>query len=246
MNSAECKAFKQLQQCVGRSDAQDQLSGWVVKTGRQGLYYLHECSSLSFQTLGAARVAMHAFKQNGHNDITSTEHVADDDEDEEKDEVLSLCSCLDGVISHLQKQVETLKSYQGQPQETAEANWAVQSRIVDMYDVCAYVQVNNASLRLTQEDTLLQRSTKLRCQLLLANCAVFAQKLLHKSSYTSGYRQHCMYTLLQELKHTGAQTPALAMLVEPLLPKAWRKELDKQKTLKDDVDTDLYAIGIGE
>ena len=55
-----------------------------------------------------------------------------------------------------------------------------------------------------------------------------------------------MYTLLQELRHTGAQTPALAMLVEPLLPKAWRKELDKQKTLKDDVDADLYAIGIAE
>ncbi|KAL3136556.1 hypothetical protein ABBQ38_005803 [Trebouxia sp. C0009 RCD-2024] len=55
-----------------------------------------------------------------------------------------------------------------------------------------------------------------------------------------------MYTLLQELRHNGAQSPALAMLVEPLLPKAWRKELDRQKTLKDDVDTDLYAIGIGE
>ena len=40
--------------------------------------------------------------------------------------------------------------------------------------------------------------------------------------------------------------PASAMLVEPFLPKAWRKELDKQKTLKDDVDTDLYAIGIAE
>ena len=36
------------------------------------------------------------------------------------------------------------------------------------------------------------------------------------------------------------------MLVEPLLPKAWRKELDRQKTLKDDADTDLYAISIGE
>ena len=55
-----------------------------------------------------------------------------------------------------------------------------------------------------------------------------------------------MCTLLQELKHTGAKTPALAMLVEPLLPRAWRKELDKQKTLKGDVDTDLYAVGIGE
>ena len=36
------------------------------------------------------------------------------------------------------------------------------------------------------------------------------------------------------------------MLVEPLLPKAWRKEQDKQKTLKDDVDTDLYAVNIAE
>ena len=36
------------------------------------------------------------------------------------------------------------------------------------------------------------------------------------------------------------------MLVEPLLPRAWRKEPDKQKVLKDDVDTDLYAICIGE
>ena len=55
-----------------------------------------------------------------------------------------------------------------------------------------------------------------------------------------------MYTLLQELKDTGAQTPAVGMLVEPLLPRALRKEVDKQKTLKGDVDTDLYAIGIGE
>ena len=121
-------------------------------------------------------------------DITITEHVAADDEDEEKDELLSLCSYVDGVISHLQKQVETLKSYQRQPQDSMEADCAVQSRIVDMYDVCAYVHVNKATLTLTQEDTLLQRSTKLRCQLLLATCAVFAQKLLHRSSYTSGYR----------------------------------------------------------
>ena len=36
------------------------------------------------------------------------------------------------------------------------------------------------------------------------------------------------------------------MLVEPLLPRAWRKELDKQKILKDDQDTDLYATSIGK
>ena len=63
-----------------------------------------------------------------------------------------------------------------------------------MYDMCAYVHVNRASMVLTQEDTLLKRSTKLRCQLLLATCAVFAQKLLHRSSYTSDYRQHIACT----------------------------------------------------
>jgi len=115
-----------------------------------------------------------------------------------------------------------------------------------MYDMCAYVHVNKTSMVLTQEDTLLQRSTKLRCQLLLATCAVFAQKLLHKSSYTSGYRQHCMHTLLQELRHTGADNPALAMLVEPLLPLAWRQQLDKQRMLKCDEDTDLFSTGIAE
>ncbi|DBA82520.1 TPA: hypothetical protein ACH3X2_000744 [Trebouxia sp. C0005] len=241
MNSAEQEAFEQLKQSAGKSDAQHQLSGWVVRTGRQGVYYLHEYSSLSFQTLGAARVAVHALGQNGHSDIIGTGL-----EDEERSEIHSLCCCLDGVIGQLHKQVKSLKAYQRQPQGTVEASWGVQSKIVHMYDICAYVDVDKASLTLTQEDTLLQRSTKLRCQLLLATCAVFAQKLLHRSSYTSGYRQHCMYTLLQELKQTGAQSPALAMLVEPLLPRTWRKELDQQKILKDDVDTDLYAISIGE
>ena len=244
MNSAEQEAFEQLQQAADKSDAQHQLSGWVVRTGRQEVYYLHENSSLSFQTLGAARVAVHALKQS---EIIGTDHDnQEDDEDEDRIEVLSLCCCFDGVIGQLHKQVKALESYQGQPQGSENASWVVQSKIVDMYDVCAYVHVDKARLKLTQEDTMLQRSTKLRCQLLLATCAVFAQKLLHRSSYTSGYRQHCMYTLLQELRHNGPQSPALAMLVEPLLPRAWRKELDRQKTLKDDVDTDLYALNIAE
>ena len=115
MNSAEQEAFEQLQQAADKSDAQHQLSGWVVRTGRQGVYYLHENSSLSFQTLGAARVAVHALEQS---EITGTGHdYQEDDEDE---------------------------------------------------------------------------------------------------------------------------------LVEPLLPRAWRKELDRQKALKDDVDTDLYAVNIAE
>ena len=186
-------------------------------------------------------MAVHAFNHNDQSDITGTGH-----DDHERSDILSLCSCLDGVIGQLHKQVKVLNSYHKEPQQFAQTIWDVQSKIVDMYEICAYVHVDKASLTLTQEDTLLQRSTKLRCQLLLATCAVFPQKLLHRSSYTSGYRQHCMYTLLQELRHIGAQSPALAMLVEPVLPRAWRRQLEKQKLLKDDVDTDLYATGITE
>ncbi|KAL0018520.1 hypothetical protein WJX77_009250 [Trebouxia sp. C0004] len=51
-------------------------------------------------------------------------------------------------------------------------------------------------------------------------------------------RQHCMYTLLQELKRSGPDNPALSMLVEPLFPRAWMKELDQQKLLKGDEDTE--------
>lgn len=36
------------------------------------------------------------------------------------------------------------------------------------------------------------------------------------------------------------------MLVEPLLPLAWRKQLDKQRFLKGDEDTDLFSTGIAE
>ena len=57
----------------------------------------------------------------------------------------------------------------------------------------------------------------------------------------SGHRQHCMHTLLQELKRTGADDPALSVLVEPLLPKPWRKQLDRQKVLKGDGAIDLYS-----
>ena len=47
MNSDELEAFKELQQCAGKPAAESQLPGWVVRTGKQGVYYLHEDSSLS-------------------------------------------------------------------------------------------------------------------------------------------------------------------------------------------------------
>ncbi len=196
MSSAEQKAFEQLQKHSDTLHSQTELSGWSVHSGKHGLYYLHEASGLAFQTLGAAKVAVYAFSRT--TDVSS----AGDDDDDEREEVLSIAICLDAVVSQLHKHVDTLQAYnREQPQDNAETSKALQPRIVDMYDVCSYVHVNRERIALTQEDTLLQRATKLRCQLLLATCAVFTQKLLHRSSYTSGYRAHCMYTLLQELGH---------------------------------------------
>ncbi len=241
MNSAEQKGFEELQRHSATLHSQTELSGWSVHTGKHGLYYLHEASGLAFQTLGAAKVAVHVFS---HNTDVST---ANDDDDDDREDVLSIATCLDAVVSQLHKRLNTLQAYSREkPQDIAETSKALQPRIVDMYDVCSYVHVKRERITLIQEDTLLQRATKLRCQLLLATCAVFTQKLLHRSSYTSGYRAHCMYTLLQELKRTGPDNPALSMLVEPLLPRVWRKELDKQKLLKGDEDTDLYSAAIAE
>ena len=140
MNSNELTAFKQLQQCIGKLDAPKQLPGWVVRTGKQGVYYLHEDSSLSFHNLGAARVAVHAFKKNEQSDIIGTGHDDQEDDEDERTEILSLCSCLDGVIGQLHKQVKALESYQKEPQEFAQTSWEVQSKIVDMYDICACAQ----------------------------------------------------------------------------------------------------------
>ena len=61
MSLTEQNASKQFQHGASKSDGE--LSGWVVKIGRQGVYYLHEDSSLAVRNLGAARVAMQAFSQ---------------------------------------------------------------------------------------------------------------------------------------------------------------------------------------
>lgn len=75
---------------------------------------------------------MHAFKQNGHRDVIDAGHAnQEDDEDEERRKILSLC-CFDGVIGQLHKQVKTVESYQGHCQGSVEARWGVQSKIVDM------------------------------------------------------------------------------------------------------------------
>jgi len=239
MSSAQHKALEQLQRHSATLPSQTELSGWTVRTGKHGLCYLHEASGLKFHTLGAAKVAVYAFSHTIASD--------DDDDDNEREEVLSIATCLDAVVSQLHRHIDSLQAYnRDKPQDMAETPKALQPRIVDMYDVCSYVHVSQKRISLNQEDTLLQRATKLRCQLLLATCAVFTQKLLHQSSYTSGYRQHCMYTLLQELKRSGPDNPALSMLVEPLLPRAWRKELDQQKLLKGDEDTDLYSAAVAQ
>ncbi|DBA91638.1 TPA: hypothetical protein ACH3X1_003244 [Trebouxia sp. C0004] len=137
MDSTDQKAFRQLQQCAHKLYAQSQLSGWAVKSGKQGVYCLHEGSSLAFHTLGAARLAVQALSQIVQSGITGTDDVAEEDDDanEEGAEVVSLCSCLDGVVGQLQKPMNTLQSYQRQPQEYAETSWAVCNKIEDMKDL---------------------------------------------------------------------------------------------------------------
>ena len=115
-----------------------------------------------------------------------------------------------------------------------------------MQDVYSCIQIKADQLVMQQEDSLMNRVTKLRCQLLLATCAVLAQKLLHRGSYTSCYRQHCVHTLITELLRTGPNSAALPLLVEPLLPRSWKRELDQSKLLKGDTETDLYSTAVAQ
>lgn len=182
MNTIECKALQQLQQHCTTLHSTCDVSGWTVHTGKQGLYYLHTATSLAFHTLAAARVAVDAF----HCFARKSAADDDDDDDDENDETLSIASCLDDIVAQLHKYTDTLQTQRKLTQDAAEVSLALQPKIVDMYDACPYLEINRKSMTLTQQDTLLQRSTKLRCQLLLATCAVFIQKLLNRSSYTSG------------------------------------------------------------
>ncbi len=103
MSSAQHKALEQLQRHSATLPSQTELSGWTVHTGKHGLYYLHEDSGLTFQTLGAAKVAVVAFSHTAASDR--------DDEDDEREEVLSIATCLDAVVSHLHRHKDSLQAY---------------------------------------------------------------------------------------------------------------------------------------
>ena len=127
MSSAEQKAFEQLQKHSATLHSQTELSGWTVRTGKHGVYYLHEASSLAFQTLGAAKVAVYAFSR------TSDVSAAVDDDNDEREEVLSIASCLDAVVSQLHKHMDTMQAYREKPHDITETSKALQPKIVDMY-----------------------------------------------------------------------------------------------------------------
>ncbi|DBA88762.1 TPA: hypothetical protein ACH3X1_004180 [Trebouxia sp. C0004] len=81
---------------------QTEVSGWTVHTGKHGLYYLHEASGLTFQTLVAAKVAVYAF---------SHTTASDKDDDDEREEGSQHRTCLDAMVSHLHRHIDSLHAY---------------------------------------------------------------------------------------------------------------------------------------
>jgi hypothetical protein len=258
MNAMETRAFNNLQQFCIAVNPDCNTFGWsCVQQNKKKpcVQYLHEPSGLTLQSPGSAHLAVLALTANDSRPISaatassSNDEVTEySDEADQFQQTIHVITSLDKVILQLQKHANELQLYHDDDNNssktvatitTVQANAA--SKIADVNDVCAFIQIDQNEFVLQQSDTLVTRSTKLRCQLLLCACAVFGQKLLHKSSYTSGYRQHCFQTLLTELQTKGADSAALPMLVEPLLPRQWKKELDRCKLLKGDADTDLYC-----
>jgi hypothetical protein len=159
-----------------------------------------------------------------------------------------ISTSLDKLVVQLQRHVSEMQRYNNDAAHgnAVSATSAIQPRIAQLQDVCSYIQIKADQVVAQQEGSLVTRATKLHCQLVLATCAVFAQKMLHRGSYTSGYRQHCFHTLITELLRTGPNSAALPFLVEPLLPRSLKPELDQRKLLKGDMETGLYSIAIAQ
>lgn len=139
MKSGELKALKRLQ-CVTDGKTPHDMSEWTVQTGKQGLFYLHLSSGLAFHTLCAARVALSAFALNPSTCTTCTDA---DEEDDAREEMLSMASSLDQVVCQLHKHLDMLNGYrQAAAAGQQKAVQAQESKIVDLYDVCNYVQVD--------------------------------------------------------------------------------------------------------
>ncbi len=45
---------------------------------------------------------------------------------------------------------------------------------------------------------------------------------------------------------TGPNSAALPLLVEPLLPRSWKRELDHSRLLKGYMETDLYSTAVAQ
>ncbi len=56
---------------------------------------------------------------------------------------------------------------------------------------------------------------------------------------------HGVYTLLQEIKRTGPEN-AFSMLVDPLMPQAWRTELGRKNLLQASDSADRYSVATAE
>ena len=255
MNAEEEDAYSRMKDFCTAVRPDCDFSSWRAQTcEKKGcIEYLHHPTGLTLQSTGAAHLAVLALasqEQPSNCTINDNEAVSAAAclSDTEAGDVCLIITSLDKVVVQLQRHVHEMQTYHSDASHSnaVSVTTSIQPKIAQVQDVCSYIQIKADHLVMQQEDSLMTRATKLHCQLLLATCAVFAQKLLHKGSYTSGYRQHCFHTLITELLQIGPTSAALPPLVEPLLPRSWKRELDKSKLLKGDIETDLYSTAVAQ
>ena len=254
MNAEEEDAYSRMTHFCTAVRPDCDYSSWRAQTCKKKrcIEYLHQPTGLTLQSPGAAHLAVLALptQKQASNKMSDSKAVsaASCSSDTEAGDMCLIITSLDKLVVQLQRHVSEMQRYHSDAAHSnaVPATTATQPRIAQVQDVCSYIQIKADHLVMQQEDSLMKRATKVHCQLLLATCAVFAQKLLHRGSYTSGYRQHCFHTLITELLRTGPNSAALPLLVEPLLPRSWKHELDQSKLLKGDMETDLYSTAIAQ
>jgi len=119
---------------------------------------------------------------------------------DEADDPAQIITRLDNIVVQLQKHAEQLEAHH---LDDATASIAVPAttttpaKSAQVQDVCDYSHqakpICVAGGRHTD-----WKVCKTALPALLAGCAVFAQKLVHQGSYTSGYRQHSNHFLVAD------------------------------------------------
>ena len=252
MNAEEEDAYSRMKQFCTADRPDCDYSSWRAQTCKKKrcIEYLHQPTGLTLQSPGAAHLAVLALptqKQASSCTLNDSKAVsaASCSSDTEAGHVCLIITSLDKLVVQLQRHVSEMQRYDSS-QQCSPTNYSNTTQDCSSAG-CVQLHpdqsrpVGHAAGRQSDEKghkTALPVAPSYLC---CVRTKAAAQGLLHK---------WLQAPLLSHPHHraagTGLNSAALPLLVEPLLPRSWKRELDQSKLLKGHMETDLYSTAVAQ